>query len=119
MPGLGLGMDAIDKLMTPDMIRGAANMMSNMDPNMLNSMMSMTGMPLDFDAAEAKRAAEKLQSMSTDEIVAMKNGAISSPLPGAPVCTVLIAPTSRSCCSTLSFMLIFGLEGLISHVGCS
>ena len=45
MPGLGFNTDLIDKLMTPDMIRGAANMMSNMDPGVLSSMMSMTGMP--------------------------------------------------------------------------
>jgi len=81
-------MDAMDKIMTPDMIRGAANMMSNMDPNVLNSMMSMTGMPADmgFDPAEAKRAADKLRAMTTDEILAMKNGAVYAPVPSGPVC---------------------------------
>jgi len=87
MPGLGLSTDAMDKFMTPEMIRGAANMMSNMDPNVLNSMMSMTGMPADmgFDPAEAKRAADKLCTMSTDEILAMKNGAVCAPVSGGPM----------------------------------
>ena len=85
-PGMGgfggLGMDAIDRIMTPEMIRGAANMMSNMDPGLLNSMMSMTGMPAppDFDAAELKRATEKLKGMTPDEIMAVKNGACKDPL---------------------------------------
>jgi len=85
MPGFGLNTDLIDKLMTPDMIRGAANMMSNMDPGVLSSMMSMTGMPPDFDPAEAQRAAAELRGMSTDEIQAMKSSAFSAPFPGGPV----------------------------------
>jgi hypothetical protein len=87
MPGFGgPSMDFMDKIMTPDMIRGAANMMSNMDPGMLKSMMSMTGMPADdFDPEEAKRAAEKLKTMTTTEIAAMKDGALSAPFPGAQV----------------------------------
>lgn len=90
MPGLGMGlsMDAMDKMMTPDMIRGAANMMSNMDPSLLNSMMSMTGLgggDMSVDAAEMKRAAEKLRAMSTNEILAMKNGALKAPFPGEQV----------------------------------
>jgi hypothetical protein len=85
MPGLGFNTDLIDKLMTPDMIRGAANMMSNMDPGVLSSMMSMTGMPLGVDPAEAKRAAEELRHMSTQDIQAMKSSAFNAPFPGAPV----------------------------------
>lgn len=89
MPGLGMGlsMDAMDKMMTPEMIRGAASMMSNMDPGLLNSMMSMTGVGGGevIDAEEMKRAAEKLRAMSTDDILAMKNGALKAPLPGEPV----------------------------------
>ena len=88
MPGLGMGglsMDAMDKMMTPDMIRGAASMMSSMDPSLLNSMMSMTGLgggDMAVDAEEMKRAAEKLRAMSTDEILAMKTGALKAPFPG-------------------------------------
>jgi hypothetical protein len=89
MPGLGMGlsMDAMDRMMTPEMIRGAASMMSNMDPGLLNSMMSMTGVGGGevIDAEEMKRAAEKLRAMSTDDILAMKNGALKVPLPGEPV----------------------------------
>ena len=77
-------MEAMDKIMTPDMIRAAANTMSQLDPNVLNSMMSMSGMPagMGFDAAETQRAAAKLKQMTPDEIRALKNGALTSPLPG-------------------------------------
>ena len=89
-------MDVMDKIMTPDMIRGAANMMSNMDPNVLNSMMSMTA-DMGFDPAEAKRAADKLRSMTTDEILALKSGAVYAPVPSGLVCceTVKICDSKR------------------------
>ena len=87
MPSFGPRMDLMDQIMTPDMIRGAANMMSNMDPAFLKSMMSMTGLPADalsFDPEEAKRAADKLRNMTTDEILALKNTAVKA-LPGGLV----------------------------------
>ncbi len=72
-------------MLSPNMIKAAGEMMSQMDPNALNSMMSLAaqmappGMapPPGFDANMAKKAAADLKNLSPDQIAAIQQEALA------------------------------------------
>ena len=67
------GIPDLDHLMTPEMVRSAGDMMSNMDPETLESVMKMAGdMGGAVDEKSVKEAAAKMRSMTAEEIEEMK-----------------------------------------------
>jgi len=76
--------DQVAGMMTPDMIKAAGQMMANMDGNALTSMMNMAGnfagAPPDFrmDPNELREAAQKLSSLSSEELLSFRTEAIEA-----------------------------------------
>ncbi len=78
-------MDQMERLMTPNMIKAASDMMSQMDPNALNSMMSLAAKmappdmapPPGFDATLAQRAAAEMKNLSNEQLELLRKEALS------------------------------------------